>query len=230
MNQEKIGQFIKKKRKENNLTQKDFADKLGVTYQAVSKWENGKNIPDISILKQICDEYNLNIDEILNGETKKSKNNYTLLLIVSLIIIFITVLIVLLSNNNKDFTFKTISSSCSDFKITGSAAYNKDKTSIYISNIEFCGKNEEEEYQKINCILYEKHNDNKIKVSNCKKKENVSLKDYLKDVDIKVDNYNSTCKKLTSNNLILEISAINKDNKTITYTVPITLNDTCKQG
>ena len=230
MNQEKIGQLIKKIRKENNLTQKDFADKLGVTYQAVSKWENGKNIPDISILKQICDEYNLNIDEILNGETKKSKNNYTLLLIVSLIIIFITVLIVLLSNNNKDFTFKTISSSCSDFKITGSAAYNKDKTSIYISNIEFCGKNEEEEYQKINCILYEKHNDNKIKVSNCKKKENVSLKDYLKDVDIKVDNYNSTCKKLTSNNLILEISAINKDNKTITYTVPITLNDTCKQG
>ena len=56
MEQEKIGKFIKKIRVDNGLTQKDLADKLGVTYQAVSKWENGKNIPDIMILKQkrIC--------------------------------------------------------------------------------------------------------------------------------------------------------------------------------
>ena len=54
MNQEKIGSLIKKIRKENNLTQQDFAKKYGVTYQAVSKWENGKNIPDIALLKEIC--------------------------------------------------------------------------------------------------------------------------------------------------------------------------------
>ena len=53
MNQEKIGQFIKKIREENKLTQKELADKLGVTYQAVSKWENGKNVPDISIIKEM---------------------------------------------------------------------------------------------------------------------------------------------------------------------------------
>ena len=63
MNQDKIGNFIKSIRLDNNLTQKEFADKLGVTYQAVSKWENGKNIPDIAILKQICDEYNIDTDE-----------------------------------------------------------------------------------------------------------------------------------------------------------------------
>ena len=63
MNQEKIGSLIKKVRKENNLTQQDFAKKYGVTYQAVSKWENGKNIPDIALLKEICGDYNIDINE-----------------------------------------------------------------------------------------------------------------------------------------------------------------------
>ena len=65
MEQEKIGKFIKKLRKENNLTQKDLADKYGVTYQAVSKWETGKNIPDISLLKEISKHFNVNIEDLL---------------------------------------------------------------------------------------------------------------------------------------------------------------------
>ena len=56
MDQEKIGKFIKEIRKKENLSQQKFAEKYGVTYQAVSKWENGKNIPDLSILKQMCME------------------------------------------------------------------------------------------------------------------------------------------------------------------------------
>ena len=147
-----------------------------------------------------------------------------------LIIMIGIIILFLLNKNNKDFEFKTISSKCSDFKITGSAAYNKDKTSIYISNIEFCGKGEEEKYKEINCTLYEKNDDNKKKISSCEKNNNISLKDYLKNIDINVNNYSTTCKRLTSNNLILEISAVNSDNKTITYTIPIKLNDNCKQG
>ena len=233
MNQDKIGNFIKSIRLDNNLTQKEFADKLGVTYQAVSKWENGKNIPDIAILKQICDEYNIDINEILNGEKKKKKKYnpiIILIILLSLFIFFIVLLFIFTRNNDKDFEFKTISSKCSDFKITGSAAYNKDKTSIFISNIEFCGNGEEEKYKEINCTLYEKNDDNKKKISSCEKNNNISLKDYLKNIDINVNNYSTTCKRLTSNNLILEISALNSDNKTITYTIPIKLNDNCKQG
>ena len=143
MNQDKIGKFIKKIRLENNLTQKQLADLLGVTYQAVSKWENGKNIPDIELLKEISEKFNLNIDEILNGEKeKKKKNNHLYLLFIPVIILL--VIIILLFRKDNSFEFKTISSNCSDFKITGSAAYNKEKTSIYISNIEFCGKEEKE--------------------------------------------------------------------------------------
>ena len=62
MNQEEIGNKIKQIRVDNNLTQREFADIFGVTYQAVSKWENGKNLPDISIMKLICDKYNYNLD------------------------------------------------------------------------------------------------------------------------------------------------------------------------
>ena len=62
MDSEKIGKLIKDIRNKNNLTQKEFADKYSVTYQAVSKWENGKNLPDISLLHQICHDFNINLD------------------------------------------------------------------------------------------------------------------------------------------------------------------------
>ena len=78
MDQEKIGKLIKKIRIEGKYSQKEFADKYGVTPQAVSKWENGKNIPDIAILKEICNDNNLKIDEFLNAKSleKKKKYNY----------------------------------------------------------------------------------------------------------------------------------------------------------
>ena len=68
MNQEKIGKYIRKIRKDNNLSQEKFAEKLGVTFQAVSKWERGINLPDMAILKAISDEFNIPIDDIINGE------------------------------------------------------------------------------------------------------------------------------------------------------------------
>ncbi len=232
MNQDKIGLFIKQIRLDNNLTQKEFADLLGVTYQAVSKWENGKNVPDIGILKQISEEFHVNIDELLNGEktkTPKKKNAKAITLIgIILIISFFLVIIVLWNLPKNGFEFKTISSKCSDFKITGSAAYNKEKTSIFISNIEFCGKESNEKYQEINCTLYEK-NEEKIKkeISSCKKKDNITLKDYLKEMNIKVDNYSTICKKITSNTLFLEIDAKTKDNKNINYIIPLKLENNC---
>ena len=232
MDQDKIGNFIKSIRLEKKLTQKELADILGVTYQAVSKWENGKNIPDLSIIKKICDEFNINIDELLNGVKKGQKHKHKKIginTIIALSIVIVLFGIYIVNNiNSRSFEFKTISSQCRDFIITGSAAYNRAKTSIYISNIEFCGKNDSEMYNSIECTLYEKSNDTKTKVSSCDRKKNITLKDYLKDLDIQVNNYSTTCKKFTSNTLSLEIKAINKDNRTITYNIPIKLNDDCK--
>ena len=67
MNYEKIGDFISKKRKEKNLTQKELALKIGVTDKAVSKWERGLGCPDVSILEMLASVLNVTILEILKG-------------------------------------------------------------------------------------------------------------------------------------------------------------------
>ena len=228
MNQEKIGQFIKKIREENKLTQKELADKLGVTYQAVSKWENGKNVPDISILKEMSKIFNVDIDEILDGEKKpKNKNNYYYPIGIVLILLSL-LLFGMIYYNNDDYEFKTITTTCTDFKITGSAAYNKEKATIYISNVEFCGKEDTNKYKSITCKLYETYNDTKTKISDCNTKKNINLEEFLKDVNISVEHFSKSCKNLSKNSLTLEIEAKDDSNKTITYTIPIKLNDSCK--
>ena len=64
----KIGKFIAQNRKSLNLTQKELAEKLGVTDRAVSKWENGKSIPDVGIIESLCKELNISIGEFFAGE------------------------------------------------------------------------------------------------------------------------------------------------------------------
>ena len=67
MNQEKIGKFISELRKEKNMTQEQLAEKMGVTDKSISRWENGKTMPDISLLSLLADNLNTTIPEILNG-------------------------------------------------------------------------------------------------------------------------------------------------------------------
>lgn len=63
----KIGQFIQNQRKAAGMTQKELAEKLNVSFQAVSKWENGDALPDTGILLALCDELNTTADRLLNG-------------------------------------------------------------------------------------------------------------------------------------------------------------------
>ena len=68
MNQEKIGKFIAQCRKEQNYTQAVLAEKLGITDRAISKWENGKSMPDASIMLELCDLLKISVNELLTGE------------------------------------------------------------------------------------------------------------------------------------------------------------------
>ncbi len=68
MNQEKIGKFIATCRKENGYTQASLAEKLGITDRAISKWENGKSMPDASIMLELCELLKINVNELLTGE------------------------------------------------------------------------------------------------------------------------------------------------------------------
>lgn len=68
MNQVKIGKFIAECRKKNGLTQMQLAEKLNITDRAVSKWENGKAMPDSSIMLALCDELKISVNDLLSGE------------------------------------------------------------------------------------------------------------------------------------------------------------------
>lgn len=235
MEQEKIGKFIKKIRTENNLTQKEFAKKYGVTYQAVSKWERGINMPDISLLKEISNDYNINISELLDGkynekEIHNNKKNYFISILISIIIILIIGIIWHLHSMNKtDFSFKTLSTSCKNFKISGSIAYSKSKSSIYISQVDYCGKDNKTEYSNIECILYEVENDKEKEINkySYNKEKKITLETFFKDVKFKVDNYDRICKKYNNHSLYLKVNATNDNEKITSYKIPIKVNDDC---
>ena len=68
MNQEKIGKFISLSRKNKRLTQEQLAEKLGVSINAVSKWERGLNLPDVSLMEKLCEVLDLTLNELFAGE------------------------------------------------------------------------------------------------------------------------------------------------------------------
>ena len=68
MDQKKIGAFIAQCRKEKSLTQIQLAELLDITNQAVSKWENGRGMPDVSLLQPLCDALGISLNELFSGE------------------------------------------------------------------------------------------------------------------------------------------------------------------
>ena len=75
MDQKKIGSFLRELRKEQRITQEDLAEKLNISSRTISCWETGSNMPDISLLIEIADFFNVSIPEIINGERKSEKMN-----------------------------------------------------------------------------------------------------------------------------------------------------------
>ena len=75
MDQIKIGEFIAECRKKQNLTQGQLAEKLGITDRAVSKWENGRAMPDSSLMLDLCSILKISVNELLSGEVIDMENN-----------------------------------------------------------------------------------------------------------------------------------------------------------
>ena len=74
MNQLVTGKFISQKREEKNLTQEQLAEKLGVSNKTVSKWETGKCMPDYSVVKSLCEELEISVAELMDGEAAEEKS------------------------------------------------------------------------------------------------------------------------------------------------------------
>ena len=75
MDQLKIGKFIAECRKQNRLTQMQLAEKLNITDRAISKWENGKSLPDSSIMLELCEVLGITVNDLLSGEVVTVNDN-----------------------------------------------------------------------------------------------------------------------------------------------------------
>lgn len=73
MNQQKVGSFLKELRKEKNITQEQLAEQFGVSRRTVSRWETGSNMPDLDILVEMVDYYEVDLRELLDGERKSEQ-------------------------------------------------------------------------------------------------------------------------------------------------------------
>ena len=114
MNQELIGKFIAECRKKKNLTQEQLAEKLNISKNAVSKWERGLNMPDISIMQELCSILDISLNELFNGEKKSSdvglinylkeekrkRKKRLIISIISIILVLIISLLLLFFVNN----------------------------------------------------------------------------------------------------------------------------------
>lgn len=225
---EQIGSIIKDIRKKNNLTQNEFASILGVTFQAVSKWENDKSIPDITILKDISNKFNVDLNYLISGKkvniNKKSFFKKNMIIITAIIFIIISICIFLFFHKH-NYEFKTLNGETKDIKVTGSITYDESKSSIYL-NVDY-NADDTQKYSYIKCTLYEKHQDilNVISEKEYLEKTPVSLKEYLKMISFVIDNYSPSCKYYKDSNLYLEISAKIDEEKSVTYKVPIKFNN-----
>ena len=229
MDKEKVGEMIKKLRKKHHMTQKEFADKYCVTSQAVSKWEKGINLPDIALLKQMSEDYGVTFEDILEGKMIRKGTRKNAILLVLLATMAILLILFLLGKFGDSFKFKTLSSGCSEFKVSGSIAYDENKSSLNISSVNYCSGDDQTIYDSIECRLFEKTETTNKMISKCKTSEDkMKLEEYLDEVEMYVDNYKQTCREYNDNSLYLEISAY-KGNTITTYKVPLSLNDNCSK-
>lgn len=75
MDQKKIGRFIAECRKTKKLTQSELAEKLGITEKSIGNWENGRNMPDVSLFKPLCNELDITLNDLISGE-RVDENKY----------------------------------------------------------------------------------------------------------------------------------------------------------
>ena len=75
MDQQKSGLFLKELRREKKMTQEQLAQVFNVSFRTISRWENGSNLPDISLLVEIADYYDVDVREIIEGERKSEMMN-----------------------------------------------------------------------------------------------------------------------------------------------------------
>lgn len=231
----KIGQFILEQRKRICLTQAQLAEKLNVTAQAVSKWENGRGIPDIDLLKKLSECFCVDISEIIEGENKKGFQTHrkAFAFVVAFLIILFLGIWWMFPKNDNSFQFSSLASNHEDFSLKGIVAYNDLKKSLFISDITYLSS-DVEKYYGITCTLFEQNQDESKKISECgtsntNEEAKYSMTKLLETIEFQLDDYSCFCQNQECSNLFLDIRLLNENKKWISYHVPLEASNSCTQ-
>ncbi len=186
----KVGQFIKEERKNIGLSQEEFASKLFVTRQAVSKWEQGKSLPGYDLIQKICEIFNITTNEYFLGERTKKENKKEInnipikilkeekkkqrkIFFISFAIIILLILLFFFFyffNTYKKVEVYSIYGQDENFKINNSNAFiSNDRGYINLGNIET-----EKEVVKLNLYYLKEDSKREIFTSSCRRKDNCS--------------------------------------------------------
>lgn len=238
MDANKIGTLIYKLRTKKNLTQKELANKLLVTSQAISKWENGRGIPDIEMLQKLSEIFNINIDELLTGNIKDNRENkktkILILTILGILLITVISIILVIKLGTDDFKISKLASDNDSFHVKGILAYSSNKKSIYISKVEYSKDEDKKQFKNVECILYEEVGRVENKISECSSQVDnnsmFTLSELLNDIELNVDDYSCSCSMMVCNKLYLKINATNKDNEVVSYNIPLDVENSCSNN
>ena len=165
---------------------------------------------------------------MIGGVENKDDNNKKIILLIGAVITVLIFIIIILLTRKDEFQFKTISSNCEDFNITGSMSFDNNKSVIYISSITYCGEKDDTIYESINCSLFDKHGDNIKEIEKCEEEKNVTLDEFLKDTSFHLDNTKNSCSTYSEEHLFLEIYAKTSDGKTTLHEIPLKVSDICE--
>lgn len=232
MNPNEVSKIIEKARKEKGLTQNQLADKLGVSNTAISKWENGYNLPDISMFEPINKVLDIDMFSIINiqksasenlDKAKKIKRKHFLKNIIIIFLIFILLLITNLLtylNINKEITkikkstpeVYKITSEDKDYIVDGYLIFNEKNNLIIINDIKYHGiaqGTSDNFYKHLKVSL--KINDNILftrnTTSTSKKNEDINIlfQEILSNVDHTTDNLQQMKHKFKQSHLELRL-------------------------
>lgn len=176
MNQNKIGEIIEKKRKEKHLTQKELAEALGVSNTAISKWENGNNLPDISMLEPLCKILDLDLLELITTQNSMHEDcskkfakvrKARLYRTISLSLFFISVICLtniftyhrIMSKRKEDLSKEVevykINSNDLNFRVDGYVLFNETENIIFLEKVVYqAEENLDIDFKKLTTATY----------------------------------------------------------------------------